>query len=54
MDLETEAKPRFLNHEELRARLLTNLEDSSFADVVRLIATYILNLVDFNCGFDTS
>ena len=45
MDLETEAKPRFLNHKEPRARLLTDLEDSSFADVVRLIATYILDLL---------
>ena len=32
MDLETEAKPRFLNHEEPRAQLLTDLEDGSFAD----------------------
>ena len=54
MDLETEVKPRFLNHKEPRARLLTDLEDSSFADVVRLIATYILDLIDFNCGFDIS
>ena len=54
MDLETEAKPRFLNHEEPRARLLTDLEDGSFADVIRLIAIYILDLVDFNCGFDIS
>ena len=51
MDLETKAKPRFLNHEEPRARLL---EDGLFADVVKLIATYILDLVDFNCGFDIS
>ena len=41
MDLETEAKPRFLNHEEPRARLLIDLEDGSFVDVVRLIATYL-------------
>ena len=32
MDLETEAKPRFLNHEEPRVRLLTDLEDSSFTN----------------------
>ena len=43
-----------LEAEEPRARLLTDLEDSSFADAVRLIATYILDLVDFNCGFDIS
>ena len=28
MDLETEAKPRFLNHEKRRARFLTDLENS--------------------------
>ena len=53
MDLETEANPRFLNHEEPRARLLTDLEDGSFANlygnVIRSIATYILDLVDFSC-----
>ena len=54
MDLETEAKPRFLNHKEPRAQLLTDLEDGSFEDVVKLIAIYILDLVDFNCGFDIS
>ena len=56
MDLETKAKPRFLNHEELRARLLTDLKDGSFANflwnIVRSIATYILDLVNFSCGFD--
>ena len=36
MDLETEVKPRFLNHEDPRARLLTDLEDGS---VARSIAT---------------
>ena len=30
MDLETEAKPRFLYHEDLRAWFLTNLEDGSY------------------------
>ena len=54
MDLEIEVKPRFLNHEEPRAQLLADLEDGLFADVVRLIATYILDLIDFNCGFDIS
>ena len=34
MDLETSASPRFLNHEELRAQLLTNLEDGSFANFI--------------------
>ena len=34
MDLETEAKPRFLNHEEPRAQLLTNLEDGLFANFI--------------------
>ena len=34
MDLETEAKPRFLNHEELRARLLAGLEAGSFANFI--------------------
>ena len=29
VDLETEAKPRFLNHEKPRVRLLTDLEDGS-------------------------
>ena len=29
MDLETEAKPRFLNHEDLRAWFLIDLEDGS-------------------------
>ena len=33
-DLETKAKLSFLNHEELRARLLTNLEDSSFVNFI--------------------
>ena len=29
MDLETEAKPRFLNHEELRVWFLTDLENGT-------------------------
>ena len=29
MDLETKAKPRFLNHEELRAWFLTDLENGT-------------------------
>ena len=29
MDLKTEAKPTFLNHEDLRAWFLTDLEDGS-------------------------
>ena len=29
MDLETEAKPRFLNHEEPRAWLLTDLDNGT-------------------------
>ena len=33
MDLETEAKLRFLNHKDPRAQLLTNLEDDSFANL---------------------
>ena len=34
MDLETEVKPRFLNHKESRARLLTDLEDGSFTNFI--------------------
>ena len=29
MDLETEAKPRFLNHDELRAWFLTDLDNGT-------------------------
>ena len=36
-NLETEAKPRFLNHEELRAQLLTNLEDGSFTNFMEML-----------------
>ena len=34
MDLETEAKPRFLHHEDPRAWLLTDLEDGLFANLI--------------------
>ena len=34
MDLETEAKLRFLNHDDSRVRLLTDLEDGSFASFI--------------------
>ena len=64
MDLETEAKLRFLNHEEPRTWFLTNLAHGllsylTFGETdcgnqlqcykcVSLLATY---LVDFHCGF---
>ena len=32
--LETKAKLRFLNHEDSRAQLPTNLEDNSFANLI--------------------
>ena len=55
MDLETEVKPRLLNHEDPRVQLLTNLEDGLSTNFIwKCIATYILDLVDFNCGFDIS
>ena len=44
MDLETEAKPRFLNHKDLRAWFLTDLENG-----LRTII-YILACVQSNCG----
>ena len=35
MDLETEAKPRLdLNHDDPRVRLLTDLEDGTFASFI--------------------
>ena len=43
MDLETEVKPRLLNHEDPRVQLLTNLEDGLSANFIwKCIATYIL------------
>ena len=37
MDLETKAKPRFLNHEEPRERLLTDLEDGLFTNFMEML-----------------
>ena len=34
VDVETKVKPRFLNHEEPRTQLLTELEDGSFVNFV--------------------
>ena len=57
VDLETEAKPRFLNHEEPRTWLLTDLEDGLFANFIwkcKIDCYLYTGPVDFSCGFDIS
>ena len=47
MDLETEAKPRFLNHEDLRVGLLTYLEYGSLANLYQCHDIYIKAWIDY-------